>query len=99
MLNIPILQAGKPRPERSVPREPDHEAGGGPAAHLCPKLTGPALRALLPVPCPPRAPVPACFVSEAGILVKWPEARTWVLWGNNSISMWVQTRPVLPLSV
>lgn len=55
MLNVPSLQAGKPRPERPAHREPEHETGGAPAAHLCPKVTG---QRSVPS-CPARAPVPA----------------------------------------
>lgn len=88
MLIAPIYRQGN-QGQKGLPHgKPDSEAGGARAAHLCPKVTTPGSTPSCPLCLRPRI-----------LLVNWPEAQAEILWGNNSISMWVQTQPVLPLSV
>lgn len=95
MLIAPIYRQGN-QGQKGLPRgKPDSEAGGAWAAHLCPKVTTPGSTPS----CPSALPACPLCLRPRILLVNWPEAQAEILWGNNSISMWVQTQPVLPLSV
>lgn len=80
----------------------------GPCCHFCPKVTRPAglltLAHALHVPTPPQ-PSARSFMSEAlASPCSLPSSSQrhrprGNYGGNNPLSMWVQTQPVLPLSV
>lgn len=85
-------QTGKPRPAR--------EAEGAPAGRLCGRVTRPEVSSLPPAPARPSTlprPWPRVPGPRLSLLTGQGPGHG-VLWGNNPISMWVQARPVLPLS-